>query len=305
MRNETIDSLKGTLILLVIFGHIISGGHLTKYLLYAIYTFHIPLFLGLSGYLLKKELFSISILDLAKKYFYRLIIPFLLAYATYCLIQSQLLDPSFYHLWFIPAFLLFILYTFIAERLHINPVLVILLAFTFSILWIGNHGLSAVVDGFAWMSDKRYYYDFVFFFFGYYLRNTPKNFSYTWLFPSILFIPTSFYILVLNHKVEINLLYSTMWTIFNLSLIYIALRLSRMFDSIIIPYVNIIGKLSLPIYLWHIVPILILKSIVEKYGLNTYLYLVLYFLSVALIIAIIDKYKTNNFVKMMLLGEKA
>lgn len=55
MRNRAIDSLKGILILLVVFGHLIEplidSSSLFKSLYLFIYSFHIPLFVGISGYL--------------------------------------------------------------------------------------------------------------------------------------------------------------------------------------------------------------------------------------------------------------
>lgn len=304
MRNTTIDSLKGILILLVILGHIISGGPLTEDIKYTLSTFRMPLFLGIAGYMLKKELFATPFLELAKKYFYRLIIPFLFAYFTYALINLDLIHITYYHLWFIPALLLFIVYIYGVEHLHINRTLILFLAFSFSVFWTGTYGFKALVDGFNWMGDKRFYYDFIFLFLGYYLRNTPKIFNSNWLFSILVFVSSAFYILIFNSKMEVNLIYATILVFFNLSLIYIVLRLSRLFDSIKIPYVHQIGKLSLPIYLWHIVPILILRSIVENYTLNIYLSLLLYFFSVVIIITLVFKYKSTSFVKVMFMGEQ-
>lgn len=61
-RDLTIDTLKGFLVLLVIFGHLIgslkvSGGEAIWNL---IYTFHMPLFVLISGYLSKREKLNIA-----------------------------------------------------------------------------------------------------------------------------------------------------------------------------------------------------------------------------------------------------
>lgn len=54
MRNTRLDTLKGILILLVVFGHfietLIDSSQIFKTLYLFIYSFHIPLFVGISGY---------------------------------------------------------------------------------------------------------------------------------------------------------------------------------------------------------------------------------------------------------------
>ena len=78
MRNKTIDIIKGIAIFLVVLGHVIQFRFLPEsfdenYLFRMIYSFHMPLFMFLSGYLVWKE--SLITVNLQKK-FRRLIIPF-------------------------------------------------------------------------------------------------------------------------------------------------------------------------------------------------------------------------------------
>ncbi|MDO9207679.1 MAG: acyltransferase family protein [Sulfuricurvum sp.] len=297
--NHTLDATKGILILLVIFGHILSGGELSGYIKYSIYAFHMPLFFGISGFMLKKELFSIPFTDLTKKYFHRLIIPFIFAYVVYSLIEVQLFDPLYpwFHLWFVPAFLLFILYLYIIEYFKINILLMLLISFTFSILWTGYYSFKAEIDGFYFMGDKRFYYDFVFLLFGYYLRNYAKLFNLNWLILSILFVCSAIDVFILNSQAEITFIYSASWVVFNLSLIYITLRLASIFSSIKIPLINQIGQASLPIYLWHIVPLLIVQEI-----FTGYFYLLSYLVGVSVIIGIVLRLRETKFGKVILFG---
>lgn len=51
-RDETIDVLKGIAILLVVLGHIAAAPKLTS----VIYSFHMPLFIFISGYLAQHSL---------------------------------------------------------------------------------------------------------------------------------------------------------------------------------------------------------------------------------------------------------
>jgi fucose 4-O-acetylase-like acetyltransferase len=202
-RNETLDALKGVLILLVILGHILHGGTLTSYIEDAIYSFHMPLFLGISGYFLKQELFYSGFASLSKKYFYRLIIPFSFAYLVYCFIKADMLSLLYPH-----------------------------------------------------------------------------------------------------SKSEINFIYSTNWVIFNLLLIYLLLRLANIFSSVRLSYINAIGIASLPIYLWHILPLLVLRPLFEKYTLNGYIDYLLYFAGVGIVIGLIFQLKKTALGKVILFGEK-
>ena len=50
-RNPAIDVVKGMLILLVIAGHLVPGSLTDSLARHLIYGFHMPLFIGLAGYL--------------------------------------------------------------------------------------------------------------------------------------------------------------------------------------------------------------------------------------------------------------
>lgn len=77
-RNQIIDVLKGIAVLAVLLGHAIQRGLIvnyeTNFLFRIIYSFHMPLFMILSGYSLSKYVKKYDLLFL-KKRFCRLIIP--------------------------------------------------------------------------------------------------------------------------------------------------------------------------------------------------------------------------------------
>lgn len=54
-RNRSIDAVKGVLILLVIIGHVLVGPIDEHVVRYVIYSFHMPAFFFVSGYLLSLE----------------------------------------------------------------------------------------------------------------------------------------------------------------------------------------------------------------------------------------------------------
>lgn len=81
-RNITIDIAKGIAIILVVVGHVtqfgtVGEGYWNDTLFKTIYTFHMPFFMLLSGYVSIKGISNRSFVDTAKKRFSTLIIPFL------------------------------------------------------------------------------------------------------------------------------------------------------------------------------------------------------------------------------------
>ena len=73
MRTAWIDNAKAIAILLVVFGHTAGFGPFAKKI---VYSFHMPLFFFLSGYLLKPEYLHEPFNSYITKYFKRIIIPF-------------------------------------------------------------------------------------------------------------------------------------------------------------------------------------------------------------------------------------
>lgn len=93
MHNSKIDNTKGLLIILVIFGHVLSRNNLdsVNYFIYVmIYTFHMPLMFIISGYLssstLKRSFKENFILN-----FKKMIIPFIIVSFAYILLSHNLL----------------------------------------------------------------------------------------------------------------------------------------------------------------------------------------------------------------------
>ena len=81
-RNVIIDILKGIAIGLVVIGHVIQFGTIgdgfwANDLFKIIYSFHMPLFIFVSGYVSIKGITQRSVFETIKKRFFTLIIPFL------------------------------------------------------------------------------------------------------------------------------------------------------------------------------------------------------------------------------------
>lgn len=116
-RNTKIDLIKGFLIISVILGHAIPGDVNSVISRYLIYSFHMPMFFGISGYLFNtdKKLKPL-------KYVERIIIPYVIAALVYFvlnldykagfnaveLVKSFIFGFSWYHLWYVISYLLIV-----------------------------------------------------------------------------------------------------------------------------------------------------------------------------------------------------
>lgn len=110
--NHSIDFAKGGLIFLVIIGHILEGSLKDNFLRFFIYSFHMPMFLFISGYLINiNRLQTYKFIDIFKYYVKRMIGWWFIAWCIYtCItidhftmrnILKNFLNP-YYHLWYVP-----------------------------------------------------------------------------------------------------------------------------------------------------------------------------------------------------------
>ena len=100
-RNTFIDFLKGTLILLVVIGHAMQfvvyrddGGYWGDPFFKAIYMFHMPLFMLVSGYLSRHSIRTRPPLDLVALRFCQLIVPIFVWAAMFSVARISVLRPE-------------------------------------------------------------------------------------------------------------------------------------------------------------------------------------------------------------------
>lgn len=132
-RNRSIDTIKGVLIFIVILGHILLGTLDDNPFRYFIYTFHMPAFFFISGYLLNPEkIAKANIKQFFLKYWQRMLKSWLLAWIVYSMfvfrndidlkiVVSQFYHP-YYHLWFIPSLFCSITIIYIAFHLFMDRI---------------------------------------------------------------------------------------------------------------------------------------------------------------------------------------
>lgn len=146
-RWNAFDLYKGILIFMVVIGHIVPENINESIVRYMCYAYHMPLFIGISGFLTDINKWEqLSFISLLKKYWKRAIYPWLVtvtvwvfldvvdllmfntatgkgakrtALEAFQLILNRYTHPP-YHLWYIPAWLGYILLSYILFRLIRN-----------------------------------------------------------------------------------------------------------------------------------------------------------------------------------------
>ncbi len=278
-RYTDIDKLRGCLIILVIIGHIVLGSVHENFIRYSIYAFHMPLFIGLSGYLINAEsLQKASFFSTLIRYWWRVILPFGFAYAFYTgillfhayeegrvttkLLLSYIHTP-YYHLWFIPTLVLWVLAFagFLKLKVPLSTVLVIFLVA--SLVWAGvsKVELGPIVTP---LLSKKVIYFFSFFLFGAWLR-TSSSTSFRRVFTSFRVLPIALVLFcavpyLLNIGPEKSWIKAVSWLVLNLSLIAVLIQAAVTGKQSKPSMVSAIGRNSLPIYLWHMLPMFLLKG---------------------------------------------
>jgi fucose 4-O-acetylase-like acetyltransferase len=193
--NPNIDLVKGALILLVILGHIIPGTLSERFSRYFIYSFHMPLFIGISGYLiLDSKLKDYTFVQLVKKYWSRVLFPWLIAVNVYFLINnfSSIINTRtivleeylnaylypYYHLWFILGFLGYIFLTWFLLKRGVKLWQILIVSFVLSLvskyrmLTSQNELVMDIINYIHY--DLRLFF-YVFFVLGMFLRKRFQN----------------------------------------------------------------------------------------------------------------------------------
>lgn len=274
--NYSIDVVKGILILLVILGHVILGTIQNNFIRFFIYTFHMPMFLFISGYLVnlnKLRLYSYS--GLIKHYASRMLSWWLLAWYIFTTITQygnlslkiyivQFIHP-YYHLWYVPSVFFMICFIYIiTKKIKFNNKFFWIIIFSWGILF---KILSIYIN----IPRLCYLSDFIYFSIGLYCSNKKISDIKAWKFGWIIYTLATC-ILYLFAQNTIPYKYCNI-----ILLPFVIMLLIRwLYPSITkkqLPYNELLiycGQNSLHIYLWHVLPIIIYKHYLPN---NIYYYL--------------------------------
>lgn len=270
-RNIKMDNYKGLLIYLVVLGHLLfsynySNSSICLGIVKFIYSFHMPLFLIISGY------FSFNII---RKNLYKLFILFIilnLSYVIYDYIVFDTLDlfSLKYSSWYLLSLFIYrfiISFSKIKDFIINNKKLVLVILFLISIIF----GLFKIND----VVSKIVVYAF-FFIFGFnlndkYLNRTNKGNSLILFLLLVLFL---FIVLTIPFSLDFYMGVSYVyWVQFVFRMIVFILDILLFFSIYyVIPnreivFFNMIGRNSLMIYVWHRIFTLI---ITDKFIYNEY-----------------------------------
>lgn len=189
VKNPSIDALKGTLILLVMLGHLAELAHVSHIALWIGSGFRMPVMVGISGYMLNLDRVRANTLrELAAHYRVRMMQPWLLAMLIYILIGGWplsgttpidiILRPPF-HLWYIPVLCALIL---AAKFIPLSPLKLLMLGAPVSLLTMYAFGPDHAPIGDTLLSpDSRFLRYPLYFFLGMVLARRPLSPLHFWM----------------------------------------------------------------------------------------------------------------------------
>ncbi len=255
-----LNAVKGILIILVIFTHSLPDGML----LYFNYFFHMPVFLAVSGYLLKVSAFKNGIVAYFQRLFHRLIIPWIIA--TICYLPYSLKGRSittfnltdllypYFHLWYVPAYVIGVLLCYSVIKFKIPALLMLILTGAFTVIWYNVYratDLTIEQQPLYFLGEKRFYAYLVFFFLGFSLRNEliKVKFPAFLLFGVVAVSFTTSVFLVYGHAPDYVVVIPYMF--FNICLVLFLLLYFAPLEWFQYKLILLINKQSLGFYLYH------------------------------------------------------
>ncbi len=322
-RMYNIDMIKGLLIILVIAGHFILGEVKYNFIRYNIYTFHMPVFIAISGFLINKEkLYSMKFWEVIKRYVPRVIIPWIVAVLVYCTtlnmnkfqnlsieaiikVYVKAFVEPYYHLWFVMGYISYIIITWVLLRLRFNNTFLLIATFVFSTISklrlydIDNHMVNKIAN---LIHNDFKLYNLFFFIYGMVIRDIIKKKQI-----SKYLIQISLLLVVLSEVVNIYMYYHTVTEIKRI--IYYTINIPLilwLFTSCqkdVFPRQRIlefIGVNSMAFYLWHVLIKIYTVQMAKVY--NPYIYYIVSLTLLTLMYIMIYYFSRIKYINRYLLG---
>ena len=296
-----LDFMKGLLLILVFVGHLIPGGKTVTLSRYIIYAFHMPLFIGISGFLFNIEKQELSTKAFFKRYSKRLLLPWFIAFLAYYFVVNGILKPNlslqsfwymlyfqYYHLWYILGILFYmyfacVLWKRLKDKKHKWTIMysiaaVLAVVTIFAGMWVTkqfkheHYIIWEIIKSF--IHDVKPY-NFPMFLLGMHLRYAYEHGELPKAKP---LLPICAALFVGMYAVHIYVFYHYSDTAYNIDYMLLSLPL-----IVIVIYVTLlvkmprckpiefIGQYSLPIYLYHTFCKIIAKSVFVKGSVGYFL----------------------------------
>ncbi len=309
VRNQAFDSVRGWLILSVVVGHVVLGSIHHQFVRYAIYAVHMPLFIALTGYLINtQKLYQSSVLQSASRYWSRLVIPFIPAFVFFtgililhAAIEGRLstslllayLTTPYYHLWFVPTLLLWVGGLALLLKARVPELLMCVLLAPLALFWAG---FDMALIPTVFLSKKVFYYAY-FFFLGLVCRRYIKSWQGFIQRGRLSFfaLVAICAILYMSYCGQLATPWSALaWFILNTGLVLLVLDwiLSHAASSQS-SWLGLMGRHSLPIYLWHVVPMFLLKGL-DIHQSQPFVYYLISVISCVLLIVFVSKFENRS-----------
>lgn len=280
-RIHSVDNLKMLAITCVVIGHIAPLFHV-NWLINIIYSFHMALFFTLSTYLLSIQNSTIHIKHKAKQ----LIIPYIsicflsLIFKTFSpeAIKGYFISETRWGYWFLPTlFILYVLLYLTLSAAKNKKLFWFISIFIFIVLFLLRKYLPNIIIDFFCIRHLLTYWPF--FILGYIFNKTPQlTNKITMAFSLCIWLIVLFFVFKYNYSNETTRMIGRFFSVI------FFINMFKSYVNIDIPYITIIGKSSLTIYLFHYYFLALLKNSGIKIVYNDYINLCLTLLSSIFII---------------------
>lgn len=289
------DNLKGVLILLVILGHVLQYScidfrnmHLYNY----IYSFHMPVFMAISGYLSFKPTGIARDWSRLKKRMIQLLFPYILWTPIFCLIVKESLYQFFFIspiYWFlILLFIINLLMTlcqWVANKLRCKSEYIAILQITILFFLLGKFKLNALSLGILQVH-------FLFYSLGWYIRKYDELILRKWMIcPLVLFtiITGWFYVPNKSPSFLFGLPPSLYFVITGSLGTFSFFTLFRAYMNHKLHFLCEIGKMTLGVYVIHLVLCALLMRQIQQFTnhLGTELGVILLFVFITFVTIIV------------------
>lgn len=268
MRRNDIDVYKGILVWLVVISHIMAVSVILSNTIFfrIIVNFHIPLFLGVSGYLFNSEKIKVS------KWFHRLIFPWCVANLVYYILSGKpvsvrgLMFGVETHLWYIPSLIVFMTLVYLIEKLRFKKVsyaVLVVVAFTLQFPEV-TVGESFTVKIMRFLVSNFRLQFLIFFLMGNMLRKMSIRKSCK----KVVTIAGGmiFLLVAVATKDTLSIVFKFAGNIIlMIGLLQSEVTISG--KSRLINFLKVSGKNSMFIYLWHVIPLMLPVAVPLKVAL--------------------------------------
>lgn len=316
------DLVKGILIVFVFMGHILPGDVRDTFSRYAIYSFHMPLFIGISGFLLNIEKIDMRFPKLFTKYWKRLVLPWIIAviffyiathegrYTLFGIIQS--FCYPYYHLWYVLGFISYLLMTCflwtVLKKTKYRWIWVFVISVVISVvskwdLLIDLFSKANIIIIYERIQNDFRMYNFIFFILGTFCRYTYEHNErlLTDKFAECLRVLMGLSIIMVVILFSFNYpnMEKIMYYVMNIPILLVvffdcvnsSLPRSRIFEFL--------GKYSLPIYLYHVLCKLAAMHFFAEGSERYYLVSVLTFVIGCILVYYL---RNNRFINKVIFG---